>query len=304
MALRLRLASIALTSTLVALAGPPATAAETLRWKFAEGDSHRYRLEQTTVNTAVIMEQEVKMSIFQTIEMTWAVESVEDGGAARLVQTIDRMRVALESQFLSFSYDSNDDAPAEGQAAMLEPVVKALVGVPIVLVMTPRGEVREVEVPDELVQRLKDAGPAAQALQNLASPEGMKGLIGQSTLVFPEEAIEGGASWTRQVELPTPQGAMTLNNTFTFGGLEGSGDDETAKIDVKMSIDSLKADPNTPFQLDVREQEGSGSYAFDTSSGLLRSSQVTQTLSVVATVMDQELTSAAESTATFALIED
>jgi hypothetical protein len=220
------------------------------------------------------------------------------------VQTIDRMRVALESQFLSFAYDSNDDAPAEGQAAMLEPVVKALVSEPIKLVMTPRGEIQEVEVPDELVQRLKDAGPAAQALQNLASPEGMKGLIGQSTLVFPEEAIEEGATWTRKVELPTPQGALVLDYVFTFAGVEGSGDDEAVQIDVKMSIDSLKADPNTPFELTVQEQEGSGSYAFDTSAGLLRSSQVTQTLSVVAKVMDQELTSAAESTVTFSLIEN
>lgn len=299
-----RLAPIALASIALALAGSTTRGAETLRWKFAEGDSHRYLLEQTTVNTAVVMEQEVKMSIYQTIEMTWEVESVEDGGAARLVQTIDRMRVALESQFLTFSYDSDDEAPAEGQAAMLQPVVEALIGVPVVLVMTPRGEVREVEVPDELIQRLKDAGPAAQALQNLASPEGMRGLIGQSTLVFPQEPIEQGATWTRQVELPTPQGTMALNNTFTFTGFEGSGDDETATIEVAMTIDSLEAAPETPFELTIQEQEGSGSYAFDTSAGLLRSSKVTQNLSVVARVMDQELTSAAQSTASFSLLED
>ncbi|QDV38603.1 DUF6263 family protein [Tautonia plasticadhaerens] len=299
-----RLVPIALASIALALTGSASRGAETLRWKFAEGDSHRYRLEQTTINTAVVMEQEVKMSIFQTVEMTWEVESVEDEGAARLVQTIDRMRVALESQFLTFSYDSSDDAPAEGQAAMLEPVVDALVGVPVVLVMTPRGEVREVEVPDELIQRLKDAGPAAQALQNLASPEGMKGLIGQSTLVFPQEPIEEGATWARKVELPTPQGTMTLDNAFTFRGIEGGDDGETATIDVAMTIDSLEAAPDSPFELTVQEQEGRGSYAFDTSAGLLRSSEVTQTLSVVARVMDQELTSVAESTATFSLVED
>ena len=202
-------------------AGHAAAGAETLRWKFAEGDTHRYVLEQTTDNTAEVQGQEIKTQIFQTVEMTWEVLSVEaDGSAAKLAQTIDKVKVALESPFANFAYESGADEAPAGDAAALAPVIDALVGSRVILAMTPRGEVRDVEVPEEMIAKLKNAGPAAQALQNLATAEGMKGLIGQSTLVLPEEAVEKDATWSRQVSLPTPNGTMALTNTFTYEGAD------------------------------------------------------------------------------------
>jgi hypothetical protein len=263
----------------------PAGAAETLRWKFAEGDTHHYELNQTTVTT-----------INQTVDMAWEVDSVNDDGSARVAQTIERVRVSLDSQFASFAYDSQDEAAGEGPAAMLKPVIDALVGSRVVLVMTPRGEVNDVEVPDEMIERLRNAGPGAQALQNLASAEGMKGLIGQSTLILPEEEVEPGATWTRAVELPTPQGTLALTNTYT---LEDAGADSAAKIALSMNIDEFKVAPDAPFEMKVEEQSGNGTYTFDTAAGRLDSSEIKQGLRAVISVQDQEITSVTDSNATF-----
>lgn len=278
----------------------PVGAAETLRWKFEEGDSHHYELNQTTVTTAMVQEQEVKTSIKQTVEMGWEVLSVDSEGTARVAQTIERVEVSLESQFASFAYDSSDEGEVDGQAAMLKPVIDALVGARVVLVMTPRGEVNDVEVPDEMIERLRNAGPAAQALQGLASAEGMKGLIGQSTLVLPEEEVEAGSSWIRKVELPTPQGTLVMTNTFTLEG----GEADSATIAMAMNVDEFKTDPDAPFEMRVEEQDGTGSFAFDNAAGILRSSEVTQKLTAVITVQGQEVTSVSESSATFSRTGD
>lgn len=278
----------------------PVGAAESLRWKFEEGASHHYELNQTTVTTAMVQEQEVKTSIKQTVGMAWEVLSVESDGTARVAQTIERVKVSLESQFASFAYDSDDEGAVEGQAAVLKPVIDALVGARVVLVMTPRGEVNDVEVPDEMIERLRNAGPGAQALQGLASAEGMKGLIGQSTLVLPEEEVEPGSTWTRKVELPTPQGTLAMTNTFTLE----SSESESAKIGMAMNVDEFKTDPDAPFEMRVEEQDGTGSFAFDTAAGLLQSSEVTQKLTAVITVQGQEVTSISESSATFARTGD
>ncbi|WP_169980215.1 DUF6263 family protein [Tautonia rosea] len=274
----------------------PAGAAETLRWTFAEGDTHSYELNQTTVTTAMVQNQEVKTTINQTVDMAWKVDSVNSDGSARVAQTIERVRVSLDSQFASFEYDSQDEAAGEGPAAMLKPVIDALVGARVVLVMTPRGEVNDVEVPDEMIERLRNAGPGAQALQNLASAEGMKGLIGQSTLILPEEGVEPGATWTRKVELPTPQGTLALTNTYSLDEAES---DATAKISLSMNIDEFKVAPDAPFEMKVEEQNGTGSYTFDTAAGRLSASEVKQGLRAVISVQGQEITSITDSNATF-----
>ncbi|MEW4569415.1 DUF6263 family protein [Tautonia sp. JC769] len=278
------------------LLSAPSGAAETLRWKFAQGDTHQYELNQTTVTTAMVQNQEVKTTINQTVDMAWEVDSVNDDGSARVAQTIERVRVSLDSQFASFAYDSQDDAAGEGPAAMLKPVIDALVGSRVVLVMNTRGEVSDVEVPDEMIERLRNAGPGAQALQNLASAEGMKGLIGQSTLILPEEEVEAGASWTRNVELPTPQGVLALTNTYT---LEEAESDSAARIALSMNIDDFKVAPDSPFEMKVEEQSGTGTYTFDTSAGRLASSEVKQGLRAVISVQGQEITSVTDSNATF-----
>lgn len=282
------------------LAAPAAIGQESLRWKFKEGESHQYTLEQKTENTAMVQGQEITTTILQTVEMTWAVKSVEADGSARVAQTIDRIKMELNSPFAGFAYDSQAEQPAEGPAAQLAPVINALIGTPITLLMNPRGEVNEVEVPDEMVQKLQNAGPAAQSLKGLASKEGMKGLIGQSTLVLPEEPVSQGDNWTRKLNLPMPTGTMALTNTYTY---EGTGEQGLAKINLKMNIDELKAAPDAPFEMKLDSQEGSGSYSFDTQAGILKSSEVNQKLKAVVTLQGQEITTEANSTATFSLSE-
>ncbi|RUL89140.1 DUF6263 family protein [Tautonia sociabilis] len=297
-----RFAPIPLPLALALLLAGPASGQELLRWKFTEGDSHRFELSQEQVISATVAEQDVSTSTQQSIAMTWDVLSVEEDGSARLSQTIDRVKVLQKTPFVEISYDSAAEAGEEapsGPSAMLKQVVDALIGFRVVLVMTPRGEVRDVELPEETLERLRSAGPAAAALQNLSTPEGIDRMISQATLVLPERPVEAGASWSRTAELPTPQGELTLTSTFSYEGLQ----DNLATIGLTLTVDAIRPNADAPFRLEVGDQAGSGSYSFDPALGVLRSSRVSQSLTFLITVMDQQYSSEAESTTTLTLID-
>ena len=101
------------------------------------------------------MGQTVETSIKQTVGMTWEVDSVAEDGSARVAQTIDRIEVALKSQFADIRYDSDAEEAPEGPAATIAPLIDAMVGARIVLVMTPMGEVVDVEIPPEMVEAIR-----------------------------------------------------------------------------------------------------------------------------------------------------
>ena len=280
----------------------PSDADETVRWKFAEGDSYQYRLVQTTKNSTVVEGQTVETTISQTVGMTWEVDSAAEDGEARVAQTIDRIEIDLTSQFADIHYDTDAEEAPEGPAATIAPLIDAMVGARVVLVMTPLGEVVDVEVPPEMVEALRNAGPAAQAIQGLASADGIKALIGQSTLVLDQSMPIGeDRTWERPIELPTPQGTMALTNIYTYNGAEGEG--PTRTIDAEIRIERFTPAPGAPFQLDVKEQDGRGSYTFNVEAGRLETSKVTQDLSVVVKVQEQEITSESETVASLTLVE-
>ena len=103
------------------------------------------------------------------------------------------------------------------------------------------------------------------------------------------------------MELPTPQVTMKLTNTMTY---EGIGEGGLADIGLKMVIDELVAAPNSPLEMTLKDQNGGGAYHFDVERGLLRSSEVNQQLTLTIAVQGQQISSVADTTAEFRLVED
>ena len=179
--------------------------------------------------------------------MTWTVKSVDSNGQAELTQTITRIRDQVEGTVGSYTYDSKDAKEPESLIAAAKiPVFKALLGAVVPFKMSPRGELVEVRVPDTLVKALGELGPAAAGAGALFSEAGLKEMISRASLVFPEEDVAEGKTWTQQTKSASPVGTFVLDSTYRYEGPARDAGPDAVKIalTVKAEIQPDEADGN------------------------------------------------------------
>ncbi len=284
----LRFAAPAIALLVLSAGAPAAQAQAKLRWSFTKGDAYNYAMTQQTETKVEVQGQSQETKIAQTLDMTWKVNEVLPDGSGEMVQTIDRVRFTLDAAFGNLSFDTNDKADPEGALAAAAPIFRALVGAPIALKMSPRGEITEVKVPEKLLEALRNAGPAAMAAGNIGTEEGLKNLTSRSAMVLPEEAVAKGQSWTSNIDLPLPNfGKMVMDNTYTYEGpaeLDGKPV-ETIGLVVKVEI---KPEDNAPIVMTVTEQDNKGAFSFDNAEGILRRSELNQAMKMGISAMGQE----------------
>ena len=261
--------------------------AEVLRWKFKAGEKLAYKLDQKTVTTMKVMGQEVKTTLSQTINMHWDVKSVTPEGDAQVAQTIDRFQTRVESPFVPFEFDSNDKKDPEGQIAnVMVPLLRSMVGAEFSMIMKSNGELTDVKIPEKLLATIKNAGPAAAAGGGMFSEEGMKTMLSQSSLSFPDESLEKGKGWTRQSKIPAPPlGTMTLDKTYTYQGPD-STNPNLISIDLATKV-TLDAAANPEVAIKIKSQNGKGSFSFNKETGHIESSGIKDTMVMSISAMNQ-----------------
>ena len=162
----------------------------------------------------------------------------------------------------AFEYDSQAARPPKGPSpTLLGPLLKTLVGAEFTLKMNARGELSDIKVPPKLVESLRQASPAATA-GGMFSEEGLKNLIGQSSLALPEGPHEKGKTWENSSRIPVPMlGTMVMEKNYTFEGPDPK-DAALVKIglDTKVNLEPA-ADSNVAVK--ITSHEGKGEFAFD-----------------------------------------
>ena len=93
-----------ISAAVLVLLGGSLEAQTTLKYKFKEGDKLNYAMEMTQKQTMNIMGQEVETVTTQNMDMTWVVKEAKDG-KAQVSQTIDRLRMKIDSAFGGFEFD-------------------------------------------------------------------------------------------------------------------------------------------------------------------------------------------------------
>lgn len=268
---------------LAAIGGPPARGA-TLRWKFKAGETLHYTMDQKTVVSAKIPGVDTKSTLAQTIEMTWAVKSVDSNGQAELTQTITRIRDQVDGTVGTYTYDSKDGKEPDSLiAAAKVPVFKALLGVAVPFKMSPRGEVLEVRVPDTLVKALGELGPTATGAGALLSEAGLKELISRASLILPEEDVADGKTWTQQTKSASPTLTFILDSTYRNEGPARDVSPDAVKISltVKAAIQARDADGNpSATGLKIRSQKTQGTYTFDRAAGHILDSTLSESIEI------------------------
>jgi hypothetical protein len=267
-----------------ALATAPARGDETLRWKFSKGEKLTYRMVQKTESRPEPGGAAPATTMTQTLDMTWEVKDVSPAGDATMDQTIDRIVLEMKGGPAGeIRFDTNQAEKAEGVAATLEPLFRGMVGSPIGLTMTARGEVKDVKVPAKIVDALKSA-PNAAAAGGMLSEEGFKSMTSQASLGLPAQPISPGFKWDDAKHVDLPFGRMNMKVTYTYEGPTGADD----RIASSVAVD-LETKEGQPFTVKIADQEGKGSFRFDNKAGLLKGSEMNQTLKMEIKVGDQQI---------------
>jgi hypothetical protein len=274
----------------------PASADTTLRWKFATGQKRNYVMTQKMAMKMEVMGKQIETSVTQTVDMTWEVKAVDKDGVADMVQTIDRVKLAMMAPTGNIELDTAKAEDPVGAPAPLITLFRSMTGSPFTSKVTPRGELRDVQVPAKVVDAFKNAGPAGAMLGN---EESLKNMFGQSMIVFPEAPVAEGKSWNGTRKMPMPFGTMVMDITYTLEGTTGPV--ENIGIDTKVKIEPKEG---VPIAIAVKSQDMKGHCRFDNSDGKLNSSDVVQKLTMTVTVQGQEFAQNIETTTKMDLKKD
>jgi hypothetical protein len=253
-----------------------ATAQEPLRWKLETGQKLNYNMVQDMkIGVAGGPAGDQNMTVHQVMNMIWnVVDAKEDGALIR--QKFERVQTKMMMPPLgTIEYDSASDQAPVGLAAMLAPVYKALTEAEFELTMTPRGEIKDVKIPEKFLEALKNS-PNAAALGDLATPEGFKKMMSQSALVLPENAPQAGEVSTTKSELNAPFGGKQIvETTYRYDGTK-----DIDGVEVAVFQPTMKMAYQGDNQPKIKDQESSGEILFNVDAGRMHSSKLDQKMTL------------------------
>jgi hypothetical protein len=276
----------ALTLIVCAAAATPAAAQTTLRYKFKEGDSLNYAMDQKMKMTTSVMGKNIDMNMDQNATMTWKIDSVDSEGNAKITITFGRMKMSMDTPMGKIEVDSQDtDGPDDPIGKALFGVVKAMAGMTVNGKINPLGEVSDVQVPEKVAKQLANL-PGAEQMGDMFSPEGLKRMMGQSGLVLPKQAVGKGEKWNHKLDMKLPFGKINAEFNYVYDGPTEKSGRTLEKIGLKPRM-SIDPDPNAPFAMKMKSQEGGGHALFDNKAGRLTEVVVNQTMEMELDIMGQ-----------------
>jgi hypothetical protein len=251
-----------------------AQGAEPLTWKFVKSEFNRYRtMQEIDASFALPGGGKDVRHILQVIDMSWTVDEVQPDGSAMLRQKIDRVQLTIESPNGEVvRYDSQSQDEPKNFSAMIAPLFRAMTSSEVVVSMTPRGQVADVEVPENLMEAMR-AAPGADLLGELATADGFKKLVSRSTFELPE-SLELKDEWTTTMETENPMlGKQTIETTYRYVGPKDVDGQQFEAFEPKLEISFADAE--------VAEQESSGEILFSRAAGRLQSMTLDHRLQLV-----------------------
>ncbi|MCO6047798.1 hypothetical protein NG895_28165 [Aeoliella sp. ICT_H6.2] len=280
--------------------GSTAFGQEAPRWKFTAGGELRYEVvQQTTFNVDAQQAGTFASNASQTTDVLWRIDSVDEAGTMTATQVIERIRVSItQAEGLELVYDSDeDDAPA-GLSAMLMPMFDLLLDNEVTVVVTSRGEVKEVKLPEEMEGRLASI-PATRPMSSLITGAGLQRVAQQIALLLPTEG-EDSASRKMVIDnrvLGNLQGELTWKAAGTEGDVHKF--EPTIQLSVQPN-EQAEEDPYLPVKpLDepkITEQSVTGAAEFDAAVGKLTKSKLELQLTLTGKLLNSKVQSKVKQT--------
>lgn len=222
----------------------PAAGTATLRYKFAPGQVHRYKMTTNMAGTMMTGQSGAGMPLNTATQIIMK-QTVKDvratDGAATIVVEIESMRVALNGQ--------EQPMPAAQQAAMKKPFTQ---------VMLPTGKVLSMKMPEMPRMSL----PGMDFSKSFSS----------MSVAFPDGPLKPGEDWKSTITAPGMEGT-NLNYDSTLTSITGDGDTARANIDQKIGGTlGMTLSQGMPMGMTMAGTiNGTGAMVFNTAAGAVES---------------------------------
>jgi hypothetical protein len=251
--------------------------AQPLRWKFAPGDSFDVTFVQTSEITSQVDQRLKNVNSVLTVGMAWNVTVVGDDGNATIDQQITGVKLSLSSlpTGVGMSVDidtASAEKPTKGINADLLKQLEPLIGASYQVVMSPRGEIVEVTVPETTLEILRKV-PGSLRLRSLMSKTGLKDLFGQSIVVLPEAAPVAGEPWTTTADIDTEVGNFTRQHAYTW--IENRTDNGKTLAEIKLKTTLQPRETEYKSDVNFIRFDGSGTLFMNVDDGYFQSSTTT-----------------------------
>ncbi|MFM9118532.1 MAG: DUF6263 family protein [Planctomycetota bacterium] len=271
-------------------AGVSSLSAQTkLTYKFQAGQKTNYVQDTEIKQSMSVAGQNIDTNIKQSMEVSQSVLGVE-GTEASVQQTVSRFRTTMEMPGNNIEYDSKDGKKPDGPVgALIGPLFDAMVGTEISFKLSADGKMTNAKISEKLANALK-ANPILAQMGGAFSEDGLKGMMQQSSMPLPAEALTKGKSWTNQVEMKTPIGVTKLTTTYTYQGPEARDNVMLEKITTKSEM-TIEPAANQDVKVKVKDTDIQGTIYFDNVAGRIVDSTQTQKITMEIAVMGQNLES-------------
>lgn len=273
------------------LSGASATADDTFRYKFNEGDCIVYKMINSQCNEQMGMKIESEQVQF----IEYKVKDVEDD-VATCELTIKRITFKGNNPMQGeVSYDS----AAEGEP--VDPNMKMyelMLDKPFTLKMNNLGKILSISGYSEIAKAMiasvvgESTDPQAQMqakmMESMFSDDAMAKMMSQSNTCFPKQAISKGDKWDEKSAIEIPSlGDLVSEMKNTYEGMEG----DLAKFKIEGSI-SMKpveegeaADPQDPMaamrkMMKITDGKMTGTLEFDHDKGIIKKKVQDMTLNI------------------------
>jgi hypothetical protein len=260
------------------------SAGTNLKWKFKEGQTLNYQIEQKVVTKTHTEAQDTRFSMTQLVDMSFTVKSLLGDGKAKIAQKFNRLRVKIDGPLGHVDFDSSAKVPEESKdekdsqnpsvdyARQAAPVMKILLGTEFTIIMNEQGEVLDAQIPESITKMLSEG----QDKSAFNAEDFIKKNLLQTAIKLPKEPVSEGAAWKDLIEVPIePVGKSLKTRTYTYKGeaTKSGAKYELINLDVKSKFEPSE-NKNLQIKFEFKSSSEKGEFLFDNEQGHLHDSNV------------------------------
>ncbi len=283
---RVRAAQVVAAGLIALTLGAEAHAQTALKWKGKVGDKFKYTFNQSTEVKFSIQGQPGSNKSDLTLDLNWAVKSVDKDGTIEFTFAAERAKMRIVSAGRILEYDSNDkDASLTPELAAFRKIYDAMLNQPFTVKMNPQGEILDAKVPDVVVAAAGNTPFAANADSgSFLSAKGVKTTFAQILPNLPKTPVSAGSTWKGELAVP-PSGPLSMKLDYLFKATNVTPSLATIDGTITTSVET-KSDAEVRTKLN--KQAGSSQFKFDPDAGRLTESTLHQSLDMTFTVNGTE----------------
>lgn len=250
-----------------------------LALKFRDGETvQQEMLESVQVDVIPPGEKRVYTTVInQRLFLDSTTAKLVDDSAAEIRQKFSRISLSVQLPppvGKMFTVDTNRPAASEEKVEQdMRFGISKVIGFEWMITLQANGDVRDVGLTDELTDVLVE-NPQTGPLKETFSEGGLRKIVEQSTVTFPDHPLNQGEKWEQTVIRPFPEGKLTNVRTCT---LVSAAENGLVKIAVKSQL-SYESTKNAKRPLTLTEGSGEGEVYFNVKAGRVVRSKFTQVL--------------------------